>query len=268
MIYLTACAINGKTPKQERIDNLDLPALFEELQKYDDDSVFVVGGESVYRELLPYCKKAYVTRTDYEYDADKYFPNLEALSVGNTTQEIIDMHYQKNLKLVNVTNALWLKTIIVGGEVAPEITGVPANDPTRAAVNVMFYVEKPDVPFKFKDDGIKDFCLRNKVDVDKDGVISKEEAAAVTRLSLMNFKSFMRNIKSYDDLQYFPNLEYFHAGLNYLETIDLSCCPKLTEIDLSDSRMLKTIVLAKGCKPEIKYPVAYKGEKAKIVHKR
>lgn len=202
------------------------------------------------------------------YDFLKYFPNLEALSVGNTTQEIIDMHYQKNLKLVNVTNALWLKTIIVGGEVAPEITGVPANDPTRAAVNVMFYVEKPDVPFKFKDDGIKDFCLRNKVDVDKDGVISKEEAAAVTRLSLMNFKSFMRNIKSYDDLQYFPNLEYFHAGLNYLETIDLSCCPKLTEIDLSDSRMLKTIVLAKGCKPEIKYPVAYKGEKAKIVHKR
>lgn len=203
-----------------------------------------------------------------DYAFLKYFPNLEALSVGNTTLEIIDMHYLTKLKLVNVTNALWLKTIIVGGEVAPEITGVPANDPTRAAVNVMFYVEKPDVPFKFKDDGIKDFCLRNKVDVDKDGVISKEEAAAVTRLSLMNFKSFMRNIKSYDDLQYFPNLEYFHAGLNYLETIDLSCCPKLTEIDLSDSRMLKTIVLAKGCKPEIKYPVAYKGEKAKIVHKR
>lgn len=202
------------------------------------------------------------------YDFLKYFPNLEALSVGNTTQEIIDMHYQKNLKLVNVTNALWLKTIIVGGEVAPEITGVPANDPTRAAVNVMFYVEKPDVPFKFKDDGIKDFCLRNKVDVDKDGVISKEEAAAVTRLSLMNFKSFMRNIKSYEDLQNFPNLEYFHAGMTYLETIDLSCLPKLKELDLSDCRMLKTIVLAKGCKPEIKYPVAYKGEKAKIVHKR
>lgn len=202
------------------------------------------------------------------YDFLKYFPNLEALSVGNTTQEIIDMHYQKNLKLVNVTNALWLKTIIVGGEVAPEITGVPANDPTRAAVNVMFYVEKPDVPFKFKDDGIKDFCLRNKVDADKDGVISKEEAAAVTRLSLMNFKSFMRNIKSYEDLQNFPNLEYFHAGMTYLETVDVSCCPKLTELDLSDCRMLKTIVLAKGCKPEIKYPVAYKGEKAKIVHKR
>lgn len=119
----------------------------------------------------------------------------------------------------------------------------------------------------FKDDAIKDFCLRNKVDTDKDGIISKEEAAAVTRLSLMNFKSFMRNIKSYEDLQKFPNLEYFHAGLTYSETVDVSCCPKLTELDLSDCRMLKTIVLAKGCKPEIKYPVAYKGVKAKVEYK-
>lgn len=203
-----------------------------------------------------------------DYAFLKYFPNLEALSVGNTTLEIIDMHYLTKLKLVNVTNALWLKTIIVGGDVAPEITGVPDNDPTRETVKVVFYKEKPDATFKFKDDAIKDFCLRNKVDADKDGVISKEEAAAVTRLSLMNFKSFMRNIKSYEDLQNFPNLEYFHAGMTYLETIDLSCLPKLKELDLSDCRMLKTIVLAKGCKPEIKYPVAYKGEKAKIVHKR
>ena len=202
-----------------------------------------------------------------DYAFLKYFPNLEALSVGNTTLEIIDMHYLTKLKLVNVTNALWLKTIIVGGDVAPEITGVPDNDPTREAVKVVFYKEKPDATFKFKDDAIKDFCLRNKVDADKDGVISKEEAAAVTRLSLMNFKSFMRNIKSYEDLQNFPNLEYFHAGLTYSETVDVSCCPKLTELDLSDCRMLKTIVLAKGCKPEIKYPVAYKGEQAKVEYK-
>lgn len=34
MIYLAACAINGKKPKQERIDNLDLPKLFEVCQKH------------------------------------------------------------------------------------------------------------------------------------------------------------------------------------------------------------------------------------------
>ena len=75
------------------------------------------------------------------------------------------------------------------------------------------------------------------------------------------------DIKSYEDLQNFPNLEYFHAGMTYLETIDLSCLPKLKELDLSDCRMLKTVVLAKGCKPEIKYPVAYKGEQVKVVYK-
>ncbi|SEL28082.1 Uncharacterised nucleotidyltransferase [Ruminococcus sp. YRD2003] len=34
MIYLTACAINNKKPKQERIDSLDLPKLFEVCQKH------------------------------------------------------------------------------------------------------------------------------------------------------------------------------------------------------------------------------------------
>ena len=57
----------------------DIDSLFEELKKYDDDRVFVAGGESVYRELLPYCKRAYVTRTDYEYDADAYFPDIDGL---------------------------------------------------------------------------------------------------------------------------------------------------------------------------------------------
>ncbi len=34
MIYLTACAINGRKPKQERIEKLDLPKLFEVCQKH------------------------------------------------------------------------------------------------------------------------------------------------------------------------------------------------------------------------------------------
>ena len=34
MIYLAACAINGRTPKQERVNSLDLPKLFEVCQKH------------------------------------------------------------------------------------------------------------------------------------------------------------------------------------------------------------------------------------------
>ena len=53
--------------------------LLEELKNYPDKQVYVVGGESIYRELLPYCKEAYVTRIDYAYQADRYFPNLDEM---------------------------------------------------------------------------------------------------------------------------------------------------------------------------------------------
>ena len=47
------------------------------LQAAPDDS-FVIGGESVYRALLPYCDTAYVTKIDHAFPADRYFPDLDA----------------------------------------------------------------------------------------------------------------------------------------------------------------------------------------------
>lgn len=51
--------------------------LKEELTKYDTDDVFIIGGDSVYHQFEPYCKVAYITKLDYEYDADAHFPNLD-----------------------------------------------------------------------------------------------------------------------------------------------------------------------------------------------
>ena len=48
----------------------------EESKKYEGE-VFVIGGESVYRAMLPYCDTALVTKIDHAYDADTYFPNLD-----------------------------------------------------------------------------------------------------------------------------------------------------------------------------------------------
>lgn len=39
---------------------------------------FVIGGESVYRALLPYCSIAHVTRVDAAFTADTWFPDLDA----------------------------------------------------------------------------------------------------------------------------------------------------------------------------------------------
>ena len=49
----------------------------EELKKYSEEEIYVIGGESIYRQFLPYCKVAHVTKVNHAYEADTYFPNLD-----------------------------------------------------------------------------------------------------------------------------------------------------------------------------------------------
>ena len=51
--------------------------LFAKLSEYDDENTYVIGGESIYRMLYKKCDTAYITRIDYSYEADSYFPNLD-----------------------------------------------------------------------------------------------------------------------------------------------------------------------------------------------
>ena len=67
---------SGKAVKGAEVYK-DIPALLERVKEISDREVFVIGGESVYKALLPYCSTAYVTKIDYAYDADTYFPNLD-----------------------------------------------------------------------------------------------------------------------------------------------------------------------------------------------
>jgi dihydrofolate reductase len=53
--------------------------LFEILKEYGDRQIFVTGGGMIYDMLLPYCRFAHVTKIDYKYEADTYFPNLDKL---------------------------------------------------------------------------------------------------------------------------------------------------------------------------------------------
>ncbi|MDE7083187.1 MAG: dihydrofolate reductase [Clostridia bacterium] len=51
--------------------------LFEEIKKYPPENVFVIGGQMMYRTLLPYCEEVLVTKVDAEGDADAFFENLD-----------------------------------------------------------------------------------------------------------------------------------------------------------------------------------------------
>lgn len=57
----------------------------EELKKYNEEDIYVIGGESIYRQMLPYCKVAHVTKIDHAYEADTYFPNLDEMDEWEIT---------------------------------------------------------------------------------------------------------------------------------------------------------------------------------------
>ena len=57
------------------VHNMD--ELHKELKKYNSDDIFVIGGEKIYEQLLDECDTAHVTKINYAYDADAYFPNLD-----------------------------------------------------------------------------------------------------------------------------------------------------------------------------------------------
>ena len=56
-----------------------LEELFKELIKYNDDDIFIIGGETIYSQLLPYCNKAYITKIYKECIHDKVLVNLDNL---------------------------------------------------------------------------------------------------------------------------------------------------------------------------------------------
>ncbi len=45
---------------------------------FASEDIYVIGGESIYRQMLPLCDVAHITRIDYTYQADAFFPNLDA----------------------------------------------------------------------------------------------------------------------------------------------------------------------------------------------
>lgn len=67
--------------------------LLQELKKYDTKDVYIIGGDSVYRQLIPYCDTAHVTKIDRSYEADTYFPNLDASGEWEITAESDEQSY-------------------------------------------------------------------------------------------------------------------------------------------------------------------------------
>ena len=48
-----------------------------EMKNHENEDIYVIGGGEIYRELLPYCHGAYVTKVDAVGGAEVFFPNLD-----------------------------------------------------------------------------------------------------------------------------------------------------------------------------------------------
>ena len=59
------------------VHNMD--ELAEEINKYNPEDVMVIGGASVYNELMTSCDRLLITKIDKEFDADTFIKNVDEL---------------------------------------------------------------------------------------------------------------------------------------------------------------------------------------------
>ena len=57
----------------------------EEVIKYlenneiDENDIFVAGGAEIYKQFLPFCEKAYITKIDKSFEGDAFIPNFDEI---------------------------------------------------------------------------------------------------------------------------------------------------------------------------------------------
>lgn len=80
-------------------------------KNYETDDVFIIGGAFVYREFLPFCKYAYITRIDDTKEANKFFPNIDKMPNWKLIEKSEDKFHNgikfnfckyENIKVTNI----------------------------------------------------------------------------------------------------------------------------------------------------------------------
>ena len=65
----------------------------EAVKEYDDEKIYVIGGDTIYKQFLPYCKLAHITKIAHAYEADAWFPNLDEMPEWEITGESEEQTY-------------------------------------------------------------------------------------------------------------------------------------------------------------------------------
>ncbi len=78
-------------------ENVELVHSLNDFIKYKDldEEVFVIGGAMVYRQMIEYADKLYITEIDKEFEGDVYFPAIDK-NIWKETQRIKGKKDEKN----------------------------------------------------------------------------------------------------------------------------------------------------------------------------
>ncbi|WP_026508357.1 dihydrofolate reductase [Butyrivibrio sp. MC2013] len=84
------------TETAEAIMASSIEDAIEKASAFDTNDIYVIGGEMIYRQMLPYVDTCIITRVDREYEADAFFPNLEEDPEWMMAEESEEQYYFDN----------------------------------------------------------------------------------------------------------------------------------------------------------------------------
>jgi len=98
---------NGALPKRTNVvitrnqslqleNCIILHSVEEAIEKYKDvpEEIFILGGGSIYKKMLPYAQKIYLTEVHQSFDADVFFPEINMENWEVVSEE----HHSKDEK--------------------------------------------------------------------------------------------------------------------------------------------------------------------------
>jgi len=117
--------------------------LLRMIGNFEPDDVFDVGGGSMYRQLMPYCHAAHITKMRFDGQADTYIPNLDEID----TWTIEDESELKEHEGIGYSFVVYRNSS-------------PAEIPTAAHQSTamsQYFRKKEPVEFDYVTDGGKDY---------------------------------------------------------------------------------------------------------------
>ena len=93
----------------ENVEILDDISKLDQYIKSDDEN-FVIGGATMYKLLMPYCNKMYITEIDRDFEGDVFFPEIDKEEWKITSTEKGPNDGINNFEYNYVTYARNLKT--------------------------------------------------------------------------------------------------------------------------------------------------------------